>query len=144
MDAVDLDAASRHLQLAAQAIGLSLPSEKACPDVFAGQVTIVWPQWQPGDVPLQGWRCCVFDGDGRQILTVTKIIVHADPVNFVWAELEMFADEDGRPVRDVPDGAPLPLGEDGEPRTAVFPYLVQGMSIGAPAITETAAAVAAG
>jgi hypothetical protein len=145
---VDLEAATRHLTLAAEAIGLTLPAAKAYPGAFEGTVSIAWPHPGSEGSALNGWRVRLADGDGRPVLTVSDVIVHADPVHCVWAELTMFADEDGRPALDVP---PIPdrpgtadlsgvLGEDGEIRQATFAFLISGMSVDAP----VAAAVAAG
>lgn len=38
--------------------------------------------------------------DGERIKTINAITVHADVASIVWAEIEMWADEDGKPIFD--------------------------------------------
>lgn len=148
MPDVDLEAAQRALELAADALGFIPPSAKPYPGEFVDGVFITWPQPAAAGAALNGWGCEIHGSDGEPIRTVSHVTVHAGCDHPVWAELEMFASEDGRPVREVPPMAGQPgcgdlsgvLGEDGEIRTATFAFLVLGMSTGMAAVPAVAAA----
>jgi len=98
------------------------------PEHFEGTVTI---EWTPdGPSPMRGWRFWISTEDGTPVTTVTDLTVHASADNLVWAELTMFADENGNPAVVTEDGpriTGITLGEDGKPLTATFAFEVAGM-----------------
>lgn len=103
------------------------------PEHFEGTVTI---EWTPdGPSPMRGWRFMISTEDGAPVTTVTDLTIHASADSTVWAELTMFADEDGNPVLITEDGprlAGITLGDDGKPLTATFAFEVAGMGVRGP------------
>jgi hypothetical protein len=99
------------------------------PSEFAGTCIITWPRPSGTGGVLAGWGVAITDAaTGEQIFAVTGITVHlhADAKGLIWADLEMFADRDGKPLLS---GTPI-LGPDGgEILTGVFPFLVSGMRV---------------
>lgn len=95
------------------------------PEQFEGAVTIGWTQ---GPAPMPGWRFMPRTEDGQAITTVTHLTLHASAQDVVWAELTMFADEDGKPLFE---GAAviLPGPEHGEILTGTFAFLVMAMTV---------------
>jgi hypothetical protein len=99
------------------------------PEEFEGTVTIEWPS---DPHPLPGWRATIrTDETGIPISTATEITVHAKADGIVWVELELFTDMWGQPVYGGPASVVrrVAIGDDGEPLTAVFPFLVASMSV---------------
>ena len=99
------------------------------PEKFAGRVIIEWPPSGRAGI-LLGWHVQITDADtGKPITTVTSLaVLHAEAEGIVWADLTMFADEDGAPVLD---GVP-PL-RDGEVILSAFPFEVAEMRAAAGA-----------
>jgi hypothetical protein len=80
---------------------------------------------------MAGYKVAITDATtGEQIFTVTGITVHlhADARGLIWADLEMFAGRDGKPLLS---GTPIldPGPDGGEILTGVFPFLVSGMRV---------------
>lgn len=98
------------------------------PEQFEGVIIIGWPRPSGYAVQdLDGWKVTVRLRGGAQVTTVTSMTIHAGAQDAVWAELEMFAGEDGRPLfTGDPVTAP---GPDGEILTGVFPFLVSEMRV---------------
>jgi len=98
---------------------------------YQGVIAVEWPQPRPGYecAPMPGWRLAVFDAlNGRQITTVTGLVIHADANNVVAADVTMFAGEDGQPVYTG-----KPRERDGETIWGTFPFLVAEMRVRRPA-----------
>jgi hypothetical protein len=104
---------------------------RVMPQEFAGSVTITWPQPRSGS--LHGWAITITDTvTGKPVSTVSGITVHlhADAGGIAWAELDMFADEDGKPILDSADPRRHNLAmRDGEIITGAFPFLVSEMRV---------------
>jgi hypothetical protein len=95
------------------------PGER--PFSFDGEIGIEWPAGKGKAFP--GWRLAPYNADGP-VNTILEFTLHARADDIVWAEATMFADENGRPVYNVPHGAKLHLGEDGKPATGTFRFRV--------------------
>jgi hypothetical protein len=101
------------------------------PETVEGTVTIEWPPGKPLRAAQPGWGIVIRTEIGEQVSTVSRITVHAAADSIVWAELEMFTDADGKPVYGGVASVVkrMHTGDDGEPVTAVFPFIVAGMSV---------------
>ena len=98
------------------------------PAEFAGEIGIEWPAADfTAARAMPGWKVSVYD-DGGPVTTVTSasVVAHTSADGVIWAEVTMFADEDGRPVPHLPPGR-RPYIRDGEYVTGTFPFLVTGM-----------------
>ena len=114
------------------------PLPEAVPEMpaeWAGEIGIEWPAARPGAPAMSGWGVTPYDADGP-VTTVQSITLHAAADSLVWAELTMFADEDGKPVLhgdwERAGGTPVPvpwLTEDGETRSGTFPFLITSMKM---------------
>lgn len=96
------------------------------PHEFAGTIIITWPQSRGGVLP--GWAITLTDEvTGGPIRTVTalRVVLNAAADELVWAECEMFADADGKPILN---GEPL-VAPEGMPLTGTFPFLVSEMRV---------------
>lgn len=110
-------------------------SDEKRPD-FYGRVIIEWPAPRSG--VLAGWGVAIRDAaTGEPITTAMSIKIGADAEHEITAELTQILGTDGQPARQgppdpvtgrVPDIA-LDIGEDGEPKTAVFRYIVAEMRV---------------
>lgn len=102
--------------------------EAAGSPVFDGFLGIEWPAAEAGsDRPLIGWKVTPFNADGP-VTTITEFTIHATATELVWAEATMFADEDGRPVCNVPPVRKLHTDADGIV-TGTFRFLVTEMRV---------------
>ena len=101
------------------------------PEQFEGTITIEWGGPEPAGQGMKGWMIVLRAEDGEPVTTVTDLtVVHARADGFVWAELTMFATEDGKPVlRTTGKGCEPAAVHGGEIATATFPFLVAGMTI---------------
>lgn len=92
---------------------------------YQGCIAIEWPQPGHRARPLNGWDIAVFDAlNGKQILTVTRIELHASANDVVSADVTMFANGRGEPVYTGP-----PLTRNGEVIYGTFPFLVAEMRV---------------
>jgi hypothetical protein len=102
---------------------------------YLGVIAVEWPPPRPGYecAPMPGWKIAVFDAlNGRQITTVTRLVIHASANDVVTADVTMFADLDGQPVYD---GKPYYRGQAdlaGEVVYGTFPFLVAEMRVRQP------------
>lgn len=101
------------------------------PEQFEGTITIEWGGPEPAGQGMKGWMIVLRAEDGEPVTTVTDLtVVHARADGFVWAELTMFATEDGKPVlRTTGKGFEPAAVHGGQIATATFPFLVAGMTI---------------
>ena len=95
---------------------------------YQGAIAVEWPEPQQrsaGVAPMPGWGVAVFDAlNGRQITTVTRLVIHARANDAVTADVTMYADEHGQPVYTGP-----PRIRDDEVITGTFPFLVSEMRV---------------
>lgn len=95
---------------------------------FAGTVIITWPRRKPGPAKvLAGWGTALSDPvTGEPITTVTAIEMHLHNTaqDLIWAELTMFAGEDGKPIYGG-----TPVLRAGEVIYGTFPFLVSEMRV---------------
>ena len=106
----------------------STPAAAGPPAEFEGAITIEWPQSANGKLPGHAIR--IGDaGTGRGFNTVLRLTVHASGDDVTWAELTMFADDDGRPIRVHAPGDKIHDDGEGDVLRGTFPFLVAGMSI---------------
>jgi hypothetical protein len=84
---------------------------------------------------MRGWGVTITDPAGHPINTVTcmDVHLHASAEDTIWAECQMFADEDGQPILDGREPRQI-FHEDGTPGIAVgtFAFRVQEMRVAAP------------
>jgi hypothetical protein len=99
---------------------------------YQGVIALEWPEPRPGYecAPMPGWKIAVFDAlNGRQITTVTRLVIHASASDVVTADVTMYADLDGQPVFD---GKPYYRGQaglGGEVIYGTFPFLIAEMRV---------------
>lgn len=101
--------------------------------VFQGLIRLEWPAPRPREAsggrvePLPACLIAVFDAaSGKQIMTVSKVEIHAPASGLVTADLTMFADARGEPVYDLDRKA---LRDGREQREETFPFLVAEMRV---------------
>jgi hypothetical protein len=67
------------------------------PDDWHFPVIIEWPEGYT--TPMAGHSITIYEGDsGDMITTISAMNIHCDANGSIWAELEMFADEEGKPI----------------------------------------------
>lgn len=97
-----------------------------------GFIGIEWPAGEgAGDRAIPAWRVAFYD-DGGYVTTIKTMTLHADVHAFIWADLTMFADADGKPVLHLPKGQDPHCGEDGDVAYGTFRFLIGGMRVGSP------------
>ena len=100
------------------------------PPEFAGVIRI---EWRASDVAagqvMPGWMFSVRGEDGKPIFTVTGLTIHARADGGVWAECEMFAGPDGKPVYGGAHSTEIHLDAEKNILTGVFPFQVASMSV---------------
>jgi hypothetical protein len=94
---------------------------------YRGVISIEWPAPAGGSI----YACMLGRGvritdaaTGRPFDNCSEIAVHADPGALVTADLTLLADKDGEPLLDG-----RVVTRDGEPLTAVFPFVVSEMRV---------------
>lgn len=117
-----------------------VPSEDDPPELpaeFAGCIGIEWPAMLDQAAAFRagriaGWAVSLYD-DAGLVTTVIALKVHASATSVIWAELWMYATEDGQPLLhpETGDGGAvvIPTGGDGEPVIGKFPFLVTSMRV---------------
>lgn len=122
------EAAARHLAAGGDPSFAHVCASPEMPAEWAGTIGIEWPAATPGGHAMSGWGVTLYDADGP-VTTVQSITLHAAADSLVWAELTMFATEDGKPVLHTGKGYEPAAVHGGEIAMGTFPFLITSMKV---------------